>query len=202
MAVQGKCHGSCVYRIYRGWRILIVSAQDLKNEFTLRVSLCWLCCWYWTDLCFIVFIKVDFVTLEKESDQYHVKVWSRACRDFIWFFGLLRVTEVPEWLDEDFLQLCMQSGGGDPTIRVLRHKVSSFINPCNKDGTVMYRVSVEFKRRPSSRNIVDFKPQETKKVIIKVLPHPTDVETDSLQVRSLHVCHYHAHIIFKIWFPW
>ncbi|KAJ4016096.1 Ecdysteroid Kinase 14 [Neodiprion lecontei] len=83
-------------------------------------------------------------------------------------------SDIPEWLDEDFLQLCMQSGEGDPTIRVMKHDVTLMRLPSSAHSTVMYRVSVEFKRRPRSRNILDFKPQETRSLIIKLLPKPTE----------------------------
>ncbi|XP_048507195.1 uncharacterized protein LOC105691512 [Athalia rosae] len=85
--------------------------------------------------------------------------------------GASKPTEqkIPEWLDEDFLQLCMQSGEGDPTIRVINHTVVVVRPSSDLHSSAIYRVSVEFKRRPRSRNILDFKPQETRWLLIKTL---------------------------------
>ncbi|XP_015601492.1 uncharacterized protein LOC107270730 [Cephus cinctus] len=79
--------------------------------------------------------------------------------------------KLPEWLDEDFLQLCMQRGENDPTIRVLKHSVTIGSISSYPNAVSTYRVSVEFKRRPRSRNILDFKPQEVRSLIIKVMNH-------------------------------
>ena len=76
----------------------------------------------------------------------------------------------------------MQSGENDPTIRVLKHSVSVANVACDPFSSSMYRVSVEFKRRPRSRNILDFKPQEIRSLVIKLMTQNNGQGTLAIEV--------------------